>query len=107
MTQAVVVALEGAFLAVVDAADGGVVALFAVHVVPIGGVAIGDVLSLLEVHTVVIRAVVHVGSQLVQVVGTGNQVRVGTGAATTPCPRRGRREQHHEQQHGCPHREMS
>ncbi|MBO6192142.1 MAG: hypothetical protein J6N98_07055 [Prevotella sp.] len=24
-----------------------------------------------------------------------------------PCPRRCSREQHHEQQHGCPHREMS
>ena len=66
-----------------------------------------DGVSLLEVHVLVVRAAVHIGSQLVQVAGTGNQVRVGTGAATVPCPRRGRREQHHEQRQGCPHREMS
>ena len=68
--------------------------------------AVGDVGSLLEVHVLVGRAAVHVGSQLVQVAGTGNQVRVGTGAATVPCPRR-RREQHHEQRQRCPHREIS
>ncbi len=102
---AVEVAFEVSVIVVVVAADGREVVLGAAGVVPVGGVAVSEVGGQHEVIALVLCAAVHVGSQLVQVAGTGNQVRVGTGAATTPCPRRLRScegENEGEQQHGCP-----
>ena len=94
------VAVEVAVVAV--AADGGVVVLSALGVVPRGGMAVGDVVHHLEVRAFVCGASIYVGGQQVEVAGGLDLVRVLLGAATVPCPRRGGSEHHHKQQHRCP-----
>lgn len=83
---------EVAGVVVVVAADGRVVVLGALGIVPLGVVGVGDVLGQHEVLAAVVVATVYVGGQLVKVGGARNLVGVGLGAGATAestvCPRR-------------------